>query len=71
VHVQFIKYAPLSKELRKKYEVILVHTGQHYDNEMSELFFEELVQRFQNNITIYIGAIPYMILCHSLARSQN
>jgi hypothetical protein len=30
-----------------------------------------LVQRFQNNMTIYIGAVSYMILCRSLARSQN
>lgn len=39
---QFIKYAPVSKELRKKHEEIVVHTGQHYDREMSALFFEEL-----------------------------
>jgi UDP-GlcNAc3NAcA epimerase len=39
---QFIKFAPVSKELRKKHEEIVVHTGQHYDREMSALFFEEL-----------------------------
>ncbi|MDH7592738.1 MAG: UDP-N-acetylglucosamine 2-epimerase (non-hydrolyzing) [Methanomicrobiales archaeon] len=39
---QFIKCAPLSQELRKRHEEILVHTGQHYDPEMSGLFFEEL-----------------------------
>ena len=39
---QFIKCAPVSRELRKKHEEILVHTGQHYDHDMSEIFFEEL-----------------------------
>ena len=39
---QFIKCAPLSRELRKEHEEVLVHTGQHYDHGMSEVFFEEL-----------------------------
>jgi UDP-N-acetylglucosamine 2-epimerase (non-hydrolysing) len=39
---QFIKCAPLSRELRKEHTEILVHTGQHYDPEMSDIFFEEL-----------------------------
>lgn len=39
---QFIKAAVVSHELRKKHEEILVHTGQHYDYNMSEQFFEEL-----------------------------
>ena len=39
---QFIKAAALSRVLRKKYTEVLVHTGQHYDPQMSDLFFEEL-----------------------------
>ncbi len=39
---QFIKCAPVSRELRKEHEEVLIHTGQHYDHGMSEVFFEEL-----------------------------
>ncbi|MCK5548863.1 MAG: UDP-N-acetylglucosamine 2-epimerase (non-hydrolyzing) [Thermoplasmata archaeon] len=39
---QFIKAALVSKELRKKSEEILVHTGQHYDKELSQYFFDAL-----------------------------
>ena len=39
---QFIKAASLSRILRQKHDEILVHTGQHYDDNMSEIFFVEL-----------------------------
>lgn len=41
---QFIKAAVVSKELIKKPEIedVLVHTGQHYDENMSKVFFDEL-----------------------------
>lgn len=39
---QFIKAAVVSRELRDYHEEILVHTGQHYDHNMSQVFFDEL-----------------------------
>lgn len=39
---QFIKCAPVSREFRKVASEVLVHTGQHYDDNMSDLFFRDL-----------------------------
>jgi len=39
---QFIKAAPVSRAFQKHVEEIIVHTGQHYDANMSDIFFEEL-----------------------------
>jgi len=39
---QFIKCAPVSCELRQVAQEVLVHTGQHYDDSMSGVFFREL-----------------------------
>jgi UDP-N-acetylglucosamine 2-epimerase (non-hydrolysing) len=41
----FMKIAPLAAELRKypeRFEFVLVHTGQHYDKVMNDVFFSEL-----------------------------
>ncbi len=39
---QFVKAAAVSTKLRERADEVLVHTGQHYDRELSEVFFEEL-----------------------------
>jgi len=42
---QFIKAAVVSRELKKrneKFEEIIIHTGQHYDKNMSEVFFNQM-----------------------------
>jgi UDP-GlcNAc3NAcA epimerase len=46
---QFIKASAISREIRKynkktnkKIEEVIIHTGQHFDNNMSEVFFTEL-----------------------------
>ena len=39
---QFIKAAAVSANLRRRHEEILVHTGQHFDDRLSAVFFAEL-----------------------------
>lgn len=39
---QFIKAAAGSRQLRKEHQEILVHTGQHFDDNMSAVFFREM-----------------------------
>jgi UDP-GlcNAc3NAcA epimerase len=39
---QFIKAAAVSRRLREQHSEVLVHTGQHFDEELSDVFFSEL-----------------------------
>jgi UDP-GlcNAc3NAcA epimerase len=39
---QFIKAAAVSGPLRERHQEVLVHTGQHYDDSLSRVFFTEL-----------------------------
>src|SRR5678816_3485210 len=39
---QFVKAAAVSAHLRERVDEVLVHTGQHYDPELSDVFFEQL-----------------------------
>jgi UDP-GlcNAc3NAcA epimerase len=53
---QFIKAAAISPLLRDRFTEILVHTGQHYDENMSEVFFRELgLQEPEINLGIGSG----------------
>jgi len=57
---QFIKLAPLSRELRKQFEEVIIHTGQHYDRELDGLFFEELdIPQPDYNLQIGSGTHGY------------
>ncbi len=50
---QFIKLAPLSRSLGRVSEHIIVHTGQHYDFNMSDIFFKHLkIPRVHVNLRI-------------------
>ena len=39
---QFIKAAAVTPELRRAHDEVMVHTGQHFDDELSGVFFREL-----------------------------
>jgi len=39
---QFIKHYPFEEASKGKLDLVTVHTGQHYDNNMSAVFFEQL-----------------------------
>lgn len=54
----FMKIAPIIRALQRKdgqFEYKLIHTGQHYDREMSDVFFEEL-RAYLSQITTWIAA---------------
>ncbi len=39
---QFVKLAPVAKALGRRCDHVIVHTGQHYDDELSAVFFADL-----------------------------
>jgi len=62
---QFIKLAPLSRAIARRnarsdaaIEDFVVHTGQHYDDEMSQVFFDEL-EMPPPSVNLTIGSGPH------------
>jgi UDP-N-acetylglucosamine 2-epimerase len=52
---EFIQAAPVSRALRRHHQEILIHTGQHYDYRMSQVFFEHL-QLPKPDIDLEVGS---------------
>jgi len=57
---QFIKAAALSKAIAKQNEIkeIVIHTGQHFDNNMSNVFFNEM-QIPTPNYQLYVNGLNH------------
>jgi UDP-N-acetylglucosamine 2-epimerase len=74
---QFIKAALLSNKLRKRNHEIIIHTGQHYDIEMSDIFFKEMsIPAPDYNLDVGSGSHAYqtaemMIKLEKLFISEN
>lgn len=52
---QFIKHFPFEKASLDKLDLIAIHTGQHYDKNMSDIFFEQL-KMSKPEYTLNIGS---------------
>ncbi len=54
---QFVKLAPINAALQGRAEHIIVHTGQHYDDLMSDVFFRDLgIPAPQANLAVGSGS---------------
>ncbi|MES2524832.1 MAG: UDP-N-acetylglucosamine 2-epimerase, partial [Gemmatimonadota bacterium] len=55
---QFIKAAPVSRALRVRHQETIIHTGQHYDPLLSDVFFDELGLPAPDH-TLHVGSAPH------------
>jgi UDP-N-acetylglucosamine 2-epimerase len=39
---QFVKLAPISQLIRQSHKELIIHSGQHYDYLMNEVFFKQM-----------------------------
>ena len=54
---QFIKHQPLQAALENTWQTRVLHTGQHYDHNMSDIFFEEMgIRKADVNLNIGSGS---------------
>ncbi len=57
---QFVKLGPVSRAMKRarlKIRDLILHTGQHYDDSMSQIFFDELAIP-QPNVNLGVGSAP-------------
>lgn len=57
---EFVQAAAVSRAIRVRHEELLIHTGQHYDQLMSEVFFRDLALP-QPDVNLGIGSAPASI----------
>ncbi|MEO1012926.1 MAG: UDP-N-acetylglucosamine 2-epimerase (non-hydrolyzing) [Bacteroidota bacterium] len=55
---QFIKHFPFELACRGKIELLTIHTGQHYDKNMSEVFFDQL-KMSPPDFMLHVGSGPH------------
>jgi UDP-N-acetylglucosamine 2-epimerase (non-hydrolysing) len=67
---QFVKSLPVSAALAPDHEEMLVHTGQHYDEELSDVFFEELGLS-EPAYDLGVGSAPHAIQTAEMMRGLD